>query len=94
MPNIALGSLNANSSYINLGGSFIKTEPVSNMRALVPTSTAGRFVAGSFNSGAGVGVAASGVARGWCDTCGNGWVGHRRACKCGGELESKIKIKT
>ncbi|CAG7846703.1 SubName: Full=Uncharacterized protein {ECO:0000313/EMBL:CCA71510.1} [Serendipita indica DSM 11827] len=42
----------------------------------------------------GLGVAAPGVSRGWCDTCGQGWVGNRKTCHCNGEVESKIKIKT
>ncbi|KAG8839248.1 hypothetical protein FRB91_007132 [Serendipita sp. 411] len=44
----------------------------------------------------GLGVAAPGVSRGWCDTCGQGWVGTgpgaQKSCRCGGELDSKIKL--
>jgi hypothetical protein len=81
LPNIALGSQNANFDAL-LGSSFIKSEPK-------PLTIPGL---NSLTNG--VGVAAPGVARGWCDACGHGWVGQRRTCKCGGELDSKIKIKT
>jgi hypothetical protein len=37
-------------------------------------------VSGSTRSERGIGV--DKAARGWCDTCGKGWVGHQRACNC------------